>query len=70
MPLTYTWLHDGKELQEYNGPDLVIMQVKADVAGKYECHVANAVGNDTTSIKIEVGESLLYFSSQSLISTV
>ena len=64
-PLKYTWLHEGDELQECDGPDLVIMQVKPDDAGMYECRVANAFGNDATSIKIKVGESMLHFSSLS-----
>lgn len=59
LPLTYTWLHAGDQLQEYNGPDLVIEQVKPSDAGKYECHVANLFGGDFSTITIKVGESVL-----------
>ena len=60
-PLKYTWLHDGKVLHDKNEPDLEIIQVKPDDAGKYECRVENDFDKDSSTIKIKVGEFIAKF---------
>lgn len=53
--LEYIWYHNDVKLQ-YDGPNLVIEQMKLTDAGSYKCCVHSKFGDDSSTVKVNVGE--------------